>query len=279
MIENVVTYMHGEEMRLAGKIHRDARSQAIKSALLRTETLTVMVICTVLVALCALNLFWFPETWWVWMLLGVAGAGVIVLAGAQDRLLLRRLIGKRIEKRVDLTHVRIPELQANVGRAMFQHRMIAKLLGERDENVGDLLNRLDEWVLMMFEIAHDLDTVLAEPKLVRQYQQVLGDTRSMELLHDPLSAVANAGTMMSHDHREHELVIARDVVIRVRREFDLTLDHIVSVNTALRKARSMHMAREHIAQLQSTLDLQLIGLNEAQDAVYRLGYAYELALN
>jgi hypothetical protein len=265
--------------RLAAKIHRDARGQAIKDALLRTETLVILTLCTLLVALCALNVFWYPETWWVWLVLGVVGSGVIVFAGAQDRFILRRLIGKRIENRVNLTNVRIPELQANVGRAMFQHRMIAKLLSERSEQVDDLLNRIDEWVLMMYEISHDLDTVLAEPRLVRQYQQVLGEARSMELLHDPLTAVASAGALMAREHADHELVLARDVILRARREFGITLDHIIGINTALRKTRSMHLAREHIAQLRSVLDLQLIALNEAQDAVYKLGYAYELSLS
>jgi hypothetical protein len=265
--------------RLAAQIHRDARSQAIKSALLRTETLTILTLCTVLVTLCALNVFWYPETWWVWLILGVIGASIIVLAGANDRYILRRLIGKRLEHRVNLTNVRVPELQANVGRAMFQHRMIAKLLSERSEHVDDLLDRMDEWVLLMYEVSHDLDVVLAEPRLVRQYQQVLGDARSMELLHDPMSAVASAGALMARDHSNHELVMARDVILRTRREFDVTLNHIIGINTALRKARTMHMANEHIAQLRSVLDLQLIALNEAQDAVYKLGFAYELTLN
>ncbi len=210
--------------------------------------------------------------------LGVLGAGVIVMAGANDRFVIRRYVTSKLEKRVDMTRVHIPELQANVGRAMFQHRTIAKLLNERGENVDHIMERLDEWVLLIFEVAHGLDTVLAEPKLVRQYQQVLGDARAQELLHDPISAVANAGAIMAKEDPRHQLVLAREVALRVRKELTVSLDHIVAVNTALRKARTIQMEREHIDQLQSAMDLQLIALNEAQDAVYQLGFAYELAL-
>lgn len=261
----------------AQELHRSARQQAMVKGLMSKETITVVIISAILVVLCTLNLFWFPQAWWLWVILGCAGAIALAFSAASDKSLVRRFVSEGLDKKIDATKVRIPELQANVARAMFQHRSISKLIHERPENLGTVIESLDEWALMIYDVARGLDDVLNDPRVVQQYQQVLGVADPAEAMRDPMSAVVNAGALVVRHNPAHQLVLARDVVTQVRAEMNMALERIVNINTALRKARALKLESEHVQQIESALQLQLVVLGEAQDAVYQLGYAYELA--
>jgi hypothetical protein len=259
----------------AREIHRRARQNALLHGLLRTETLVVLFIALFLVVLTLFNWLWFPDMWWVWLVLGFGGATLLALSTASDKLLIRSFVREKLDAHIKTSQIHVPELQAGVAKAMYQHRALSKMLLERSENLDKVMELLDDWVLLVYDIAQGLENVLKDPKLIRQTQEALGELESTELIQDPVNAVVTAADRVAPVNRSHQLVLTRDVIMRARNDLGSALDQAITVNTALRRARGMRMDTTHITQIEAVLELQLMALTEAQDAVQHLMYTYK----
>jgi hypothetical protein len=255
-------------------LYQSARKKALKLGLMRQETLLILALALVLATLSIFNLIWNPPMWWAWILLGLGGAALLVWSTLGDKSLLRGLVNKQIHEHADASSLRVPELQAGMVKALYQHRSISKMLLERKENLDMVMKSMDEWVLLVHDIVKSLDNILNNPKLISQSQQVLGEAEPTELMKDPITAVLNAAALVSHENSSHQLVLARDVIVKARNELSIALDQAITINAALRRAQSLKMDAAHVVQIESVLDVQLSVLSEAQDAVQHLSYTY-----
>ena len=111
-----------------------------------------------------------------------------------------------------------------------------------------------------------------------------GEEGATETPDDPLNAVedaaafvARAETQLDNPNRGR-LMVAHNVVGRVRDELSKTLDRVVNVNEALRRARELAMEPAHVEAIEETLKQQLNVLMRTQDAVHELGAVYGVVL-
>jgi hypothetical protein len=261
----------------AKEIHQRARRTAAVQGFFRYETLIVLGIAVLLFGLCVFNIFWMPNTWWIWLLLGAGGAAALVYTNTRNKVVIRSFVNEKLDAQIVVNNIGVPELQSNVAKAMYQHRAISKMLVERPEDLDDVLEVLDDWVILVHDIARNLDETLRNATLIQQSRTALGESDQVELIHDPISAVISAATHVARENKSHPLVLARDVILKARNELSIALDQVITVNTALRRARAMRMESQHVAQIQSVIEVQVLALTEVQDAVQHLSYAYSKA--
>lgn len=238
-----------------------------------------------MMTLCLLNIFWYPGTWWIWFLLGVAGVFSLAWSTSRNHKLVQQMSTDLLQRRLDAKFVTIPELQANVARAMHHHRSISKMINERPENMSKVVDSLDEWAVLVFDVTKGLDTVLSDPNLLEQTRGVLREEGATEALDDPLNAVVDAAAFVARAETQADnpnrgrLMMVHNVVGRVRDELSSTLDRVVNINEALRRARELSMAPQHVEAIEETLRQQLNALMRTQDAVQELGAVYSIDLD
>ena len=76
---------------VSNNFQQSARRSALIQGFLRIETIIVLVISLIMATLCWLNVFWLPETWWLWLLMGGIGACAMAWTSTRDPKLVRNL--------------------------------------------------------------------------------------------------------------------------------------------------------------------------------------------
>jgi hypothetical protein len=263
-----------------------ARSNAIRQGLLRMESFVISGFSLFMVSLCALNLFWYPQTWPFWLGLGVFGVAGVVFVSVRDEVSFRKTISTVFNEALDSSRVRVPELQDACARAMHIHSSVAKSLGARKEALGGVAGALDEWTVRVFDTARALDTLLHHNRVVRDLKsavdiQLRKDANMMDTVgsvEQTLQAKRKRSASKDETAAYNRLIAARDTVALVREKLAETLLDINRINEMLRLARDFEMEREHIVQLQQVVDKQIGVIGQAQQAVYSLGQVYKVKL-
>lgn len=271
---------------VSNNFQQSARRSALIQGFLRIETIIIMVISLIMAALCWLNLFWLPETWWLWLLLGGVGACAMAWTSTRDPKLVRNIANDIVHEEISAETVRIAELQAGVARALYQHRSILKLMAARTEDFGNLSNSLDEWVTRVYTIARGMDTILQHPRVLEHFYSVMDHNQVKDANLDSIASFNNAAALVTANHVNEEvdedynkLILARDVVAQSREAISQTIDHVVSINEVLRHTRAMTLTHEHVTQMMSMLSSELDALAESQRAVAKLAMAYGVELS
>lgn len=271
---------------VSNNFQQSARRSALIQGFLRIETIIVLVISLIMATLCWLNVFWLPETWWLWLLMGGIGACAMAWTSTRDPKLVRNLANDIVHEEISADTVRIAELQAGVARALYQHRSILKLMAARTEDFGNLSASLDEWVTRVYTIARGMDTILQHPRVLEHFYSVMDHNHVKDANLDSITSFNNAAALVTANHVNEEadedynkLILARDVVAQSREAISQTIDHVVSINEVLRHTRAMTLTGEHVTQMMSMLSSELDTLAESQRAVAKLAAAYEVELN
>ncbi len=269
--------------RMAG-INHDARRTAFLRGLMRLESLIIAGAALVMFALCVYKLFWFPNTWWLWLILGAAGPLALAWTAMRDTRAVRSMINTLLNEKCDARAIGTMELQAPVTRALHQHRTIQKLLAQRKENIDVVSASLDEWTTRVYHIASSLDTVLHDPTLqahVRGTRQERPGATQRSLV-EALTAAADEQTALETQPadaaQQRNLILARDTVTAALNGLSATIDSIVNITEVLRHARLLAMDRVHIAQLESLLKRELDVISDVERAVAGLAAAFQVAL-
>jgi hypothetical protein len=267
----------------------DARTTRgpILRGLLRIETVVILLISAVMTVLCLLNLFWLPETWWLWLVLGLLGAVAMTWTASRDATPLTKSKAAALSlDDIDANSLRITELQAGVARALYQHRAITKLIASRTEDFAALQSGLSDWLFRVYMVADGLDKILQHPLVLEHFYSAM-DVNEVKSAHmDSMAAFSSAASIVTANTMPEEvdedyakLILARDTVAQTRDSLGQTIDNIVSMNEVLRHARSLAMQPEHINRMHTMLLGEIETLGDAQRAVLKLGAAYGIRAN
>ena len=265
-------------------INSIARRTAFLRGLIRLESLTITGLALIMFALCAFRLFWFPTTWWIWLLLGAIGPLLLAWTNTRDMRSIRPMINTLLNEKCDARVIDIIELQGPVTRALHQHRTIQKLIAKRVENMAALSTAMDEWTTRIFHVANNLNIVLHDPTLleqVRSTQPAMIDATPrnvVEALTQPAGKETSVETRLADDTRQSNLVTARDTVTGTLNVLSATIDSIVIITEVLRHARLLAMDRVRIAQIETLLLRELDVIGDVERDVARLADAYDIAL-
>jgi hypothetical protein len=268
------------------QFQQNAMRNALIKGFMRIESIICLAIGIGIAILCLLDIFWLPEMWWLWLLFGFAGAGIIAFANTRDKKAVHKIKEDIVSDEINSNDLQVSELQAGVSRASYQHKSIQKMIAARTEDFGQMNASLDEWLQRCYGVSRGLDTILRHPRVLEHFYSVMdaGEVKSANL--DSIAAFNNAAaiaiggqTDRALDEDYNKLIFARDAVAQVRESLNQTIDHVVSVSEVLRHTRAMTLGPEHITQMNAMLQSEIQMLGETQRVVYKLGGAYEVPLN
>ncbi len=264
---------------------QNANRNALIKGFLRIESLICLALGLVMMSLCLLDIFWLPETWWLWLVLGIAGACLIAYSNTRDKAVVRKIKEEIVSEEINSNDLQVSELQAGVSRASYQHKSIQKMIAARTEDFGALNGSLDEWLQKCYSVSRGLDTILRHPRVLEHFYSAMDMNEVKSANMDSIAAFNNAAavaiggqTDRALDEDYNKLIYARDAVAQVREALNKTIDHVVSVSEVLRHTRAMTLGPEHIGQMNNMLLSELEMLGETQRVVYKLGAAYEVPL-
>lgn len=146
---------------------QNARRELLHYAIFRPESAIILVISIIMTGLSLLNIFWFPEYWWLWVLFGIIGEVVIVATTLRDQKTLSRIASKLFYKGFDFKRIQLPELQQKAATALeYHHTIFEEIVRRQTAELTQIAADMDEWVARMFRVAQGLDTVVASPGIV-----------------------------------------------------------------------------------------------------------------
>jgi len=151
---------------------RQAQRRAVLYALLRPESLVIIGFALVMTALCLARIFWFPNTWWVWLLFGVIGAGAMAWSTLRDTGFVQKVTVKLFYSRLNKERIRLPELKNSVAQALEYHRLLFQAIADRPHApLADLAMDMDQLVTSIYQVAYMLDSFVANDRI---HQYLLG---------------------------------------------------------------------------------------------------------
>ena len=157
-----------------------AKKQAFTRAWLRPESLIVAGIAVLMAGLCLLRLFWFPATWWVWLLFGLVGSLALTISSAHDEKYVQRIAVILFYERYDKQRLHLPELKQSVSQALDYHRLLFHEIAERPHApLSNIAMDMDQLVANIYRVAYMLDSFVADER-IRRYLNQLMDSRTRE---------------------------------------------------------------------------------------------------
>jgi len=167
----------------------EAKKQAFMRAWLRPETLIVAGIAIVMASLCLLRIFWFPGTWWVWLLFGMVGSVALTLSTAHDDKYVQQVAVRLFYQRYDKQRLHLPELKQSVSQALDYHRLLFQEIAERPHApLSNIAVDMDQLVANIYRVAYMLDSFVADER-IRRYLNQLMESHTQEMAGNPAESV------------------------------------------------------------------------------------------
>lgn len=168
---------------------QDVKRRALRRALLRPESLVIMALSITMVALCALRVFWFPETWPIWLAFGLAGVSLIAYLSLRDEAFIQEVGADLFYERLDKKKLKLPELQRSVSDALEYHRLLFGEIARRPyAPLGAVAADMDRLVAGVYHLAHSLDQFVTNEQ-IKDYLLHLLDGRSAAAEEEPLDSI------------------------------------------------------------------------------------------
>ena len=156
---------------------KQAKKQACLHALFRPESAFILSVSILMTGLCVLNIFWFPGTWWMWILFGLIGIAAIVLSSANDKHYQHEVALRLFYERYDKTRLKMPELKQSVSQALDYHKLLFQEISERPHApLANIALDMDQLVAGIYRVAYMLDAFVADDR-IRRYLAKLMDAQ------------------------------------------------------------------------------------------------------
>ena len=158
-----------------------SKRQLLKYAITRLESTLLLSFSVVMVTCCLMRLYWYPEMWWFWLLLGVLGEIVIIYTTMQDERSLSKITSQMFYKQYSPNSLTTPELRRVMGAALSYHREIFAEVSRRRNSagLGDIAVEMDSWVIHLFRVVRGIDSFLTNPQLVTRLPDVSDKKRTV----------------------------------------------------------------------------------------------------
>ncbi len=157
-------------------ILREARSHVLSYAFFRPESAIIIGMTLLGVALCATG-FLPAHLWWALLLGGVVFEAVIVLSTVKDAKYAASVAAAKFYERYNSDKLGIPELRDHAAHALDCHRRIFdSIKALPNAPLGEVAHKTDEWVGKIYQVAHSLDTFVANPVVIERLQKLHNGT-------------------------------------------------------------------------------------------------------
>jgi len=258
------------------EVMRRARQQVWQRALMRWETGAIIAATILLVGLSLLRILPEPNLWWLWLLLGLAGLGIIGYLTFKDERFVQEITVDLFYEQFNTNRLRTIELRKLVFEAQQYHRMVYRDVQRLNSPLGMILVDMDEWVTSVYNVALRLDEFIKEPKILNELRRML-ELRS--------ASMAKLDTMDEYDASlatledteplmdDFQLEMFREIKNGVRGANEQLSDTMGSIKTLHDRVTSLRTTSadvEFVRNLRNTMSAQLENLDKAYRAVDRL---------
>jgi hypothetical protein len=270
------------------EILRTARKHVLMYSILRPESAVIIAFSILMTGLCLLNVFWYPSTWWVWLLLGVIGELIIILTTLKDERFLREVATDLFYTHLDTRKLRTPELRRTAGEALLCHRAIFReIVARPNAPLGEIAVGTDSWAASVYSVASGLDILVQNPdildflhKLVdgRLRKRSPGAMKRAAESAGPTIVIAEDGTQVFENSETRvENFRYRDLkatVLGAREQLNQSLATMYQVHRQMRSVPARHTDWSFSYQTRAVIMDQLQKLDRAGDAIDELFRSY-----
>jgi len=157
---------------LSKEMQEQIRKSVLSYSIFRPESAIVIGLTLILGTLSLLGLPWFPGAWWMWLLGGVVGEGLIVLSTLRDSRFYRQVLNEMFHDKFDIGKLRSPELRQKVSKALEYRELISKEIDSKpdpvlDEYLRDAAHGMEDWIGQIYRLAQGLDAYQRDPIIAR----------------------------------------------------------------------------------------------------------------
>ena len=253
-----------------------AKQKAWAHALLRPETGAIIAFSIIMTGLCLLKIFWYPETWWMWLLFGVIGVTIVVTLTLRDERFKQEMTSELFYEQFSTAKLRTAELKKLVFEALQYHKLVHKELTLLNAPLGMIMVDMDEWVTSVYNVAFSLDSFVKDPKIVEYLRRLLelraakpAAFDSMEDYTSSLATLEETEPLMD----DFQLEMFREVkksVLGANVQLKETLSTAKDVHTQIAALRTNGIDIDFVRRLRQTMNDQLEELDRCYRSVDRL---------
>lgn len=164
---------------LSREMQERIKKSLLSYSIFRPESAIVIALTLILTAVSLMgipDLVWFPQ-WWMWMLFGLVGEGLIVLSTLRDENFYNQVLNEIFHMRFDISSIRNQELRQKVAKALEYRELIGKEIERKhdpalDEYLTDTARGLEDWIAQVYRLALGLDAYQMDRIIQRDMQAV-----------------------------------------------------------------------------------------------------------
>ncbi|MCL4505943.1 MAG: hypothetical protein M1140_07975 [Chloroflexi bacterium] len=162
---------------LSREMQEQIRKSILSYSIFRPESAIVIALTLVLVTLSLVGLSWFPGAWWMWLLFGVIGEGLIVLSSLKDQRFYRQVMDELFHDKFDITKLHSADNRQKVAKALEYRELIFKEIDRKqdpvlDEYLRDSARGLEDWIAQIYRLAQGVDAYQRDPMIARDLASV-----------------------------------------------------------------------------------------------------------
>jgi hypothetical protein len=270
---------------ISKEMQEQIRKSVLSYSIFRPESAVVIAMTLILTTLSLLGLPWFPGTWWMWLLFGLIGEGLIVLSTLRDEKFYRQVLDSMFREKFDINQLRNPELRQKVAKALEYRELIAKEIDRKhdavlDEYLRDAAHNLEDWISQVYRLAQGLDVYQRDPIIARDMASVPQELEKFkaQLVREKGSAVqADLEKTVSIKQSQWDaLSNLRDTMAKAQLQLEDTLSAIGTVYMQIVLLGSKDVNSSRAQRLQQDMVEQVRALEDtsaAMDEVYQTSNA------
>ncbi len=266
---------------LSKEMQEQIRKSVLSYSIFRPESAIIIALTLVLMTLSLLGLPWFPGLWWMWLLGGLLGEGLILLSTLRDPHFYNQVLNEMFHEKFDINRLRSPELRQKVAKALEYRELIAKEIDRKqdavlDEYLRDAARGMEDWIAQIYRLAQGLDAYQRDPIIGRDTATVPQelDKFKAQLVREKGSPVQAEleKTISIKQSQWDALRNLRDTMARAQLQLEDTLSAIGTVYMQIVLIGSKDVSSSRAQRLQQDMTEQVRALQDtgsAMDEVYQ----------
>ena len=242
----------------------------------RPETGAIIAFSILMTGLCLLKIFWYPSTWWMWLLFGIVGVAIMFWVASHDGRYKQQVLTELFYEQFSTSKLRTPELQKLVYEALEYHKLVFREINQLNAPLGMVLVDMDEWVTSVYNVAFSLDTFLKDPKIVDYLRRLIelrtAKPASMDSFEEYTASLATLEDteLLTDDFHLEMFREVKKSVLGAKVQLKETLSTAKDIHTQIAGLRTSGLDLEFVQKLRRTLVEQLEELDRCYRSVDRL---------
>lgn len=266
---------------LSREMQERIRKSLLSYSIYRPESAIVIALTLILTAVSLIGLPWFPGVWWMWLLFGLVGEGLIVLSTLRDQKFYNQVLDEMFTTRFDISMIRSQELRQKIAKALEYRELISKEIERKpdpvlDDYLSDTVHGLEDWIAQVYRLALGLDAYEQDKIILRDMATVPQELEKFKaLLVKELGSAVQADVEKTVSLKQAQwdaLRNLRDTMAKARLQLEDTLTAIgtLYMQVVLLGSKDVNSARAQ--RLQADMVEQVRALQDtgkAMDEVYQ----------